>query len=222
MDTAGLADALSSNGFLVAAVGFLVGATELLSRYRDNPWRALLNAAALIYILVNVAAASLALLLLDAFQALPADLTGAKEKWVKVLLAGLGAMAFFRSSLFTFRLGDKDIPLGPGLLFQVLLDVTDRAVDRARARPRSLAVAKIMSNVKFGKAQSALPVYCFALMQNVSAEEQAAFAKQVSQLAAATTMSDAVKSLALGLALINVVGDAVLLAAVESLGAEIT
>lgn len=44
-------------------------------------------------------------------------------------------MAFFRSSLFTIRVGDKDVPLGLGLILQVLLDVTDRAVDRGRADP---------------------------------------------------------------------------------------
>jgi len=71
-------------------------------------------------------------------------------------------MAFFRSSLFTIRVGDKDVPLGLGLILQVLLDVTDRAVDRGRARPRALLVGKVMDKVLFKKAQVALPAYCFA------------------------------------------------------------
>lgn len=206
----------------VALVGLLVGVTEVLSRYRDSPWKALWNTPAIVYVIVNVGASLLALLLIETFEwKFTANPTSTQEQWVRVLVAGLGAMAFFRSSLFTFRVGDKDVPLGPGLIFQVLLDVTDRAVDRARAKPRSLSVAKIMTGVSFEKAQSALPTYCFALMQNVSADEQATFGRQIAQLAAATTMSDAVKSLALGLALINVVGDAVLLAAVEALQGEI-
>jgi hypothetical protein len=62
--------------------------------------------------------------------------------------------------------------------------------------------------------------YCFALMQNVSAQKQLTFAKQLSQLATAN-MSAVTKSLALGLALMNLVGGHVLRAAVETLGAEI-
>jgi hypothetical protein len=46
-------------------------------------------------------------------------------RWIRVVLAGTGAMAFFRSSLFTIRVGDKGVPLGLGLILQVLLDVTD-------------------------------------------------------------------------------------------------
>jgi len=129
-------------------------------------------------------------------------------------------MAFFRCSLFVFRVGDKDVPLGPGIVLQVLLDVTDRAVDRSRASPRADVISKIMQDIDFQNAQAALPAYCFALMQNVSAEEQANFARQVSQLAAAS-ISPPVKTLTLGLALMNLVGDAVLKAAVDSLGKEI-
>ncbi len=211
------------NPYLYAGlIGFIVGVTEVLSRYRDSPWKALLNAPAVIYVFVNVSASLLALLLIEVFEwTFTASANSSKEQWVRVLVAGIGAMSFFRSSLFTFRVGDKDVPLGPGLIFQVLLDVTDRAVDRARAKPRSLAVANIMEGVSFPKAQSALPAYCFALMQNVTADEQAAFGKQVAQLSASATMTDTVKSLALGLALINLVGDAVLLAAVEALKGEI-
>lgn len=209
----------------VAFVGFLVGVTELVSRYRDNPARALLNFPAVLYVLFNVAAAVLALFLIrDVFQwkfnfdNVPENLT--KIKVVGILVAGLGAMAFFRSSLFVFRVGDKDVPLGPGIVLQVLLDVTDRAVDRSRAHPRAEIVSKIMQGIDFSSAQAALPTYCFALMQNVSAEEQANFGRQISQLGAAS-MSPTVKVLTLGLALMNLVGDAVLRAAVESLKAEI-
>ena len=222
MELTEVQNALSSPYFYVAVIGLFIGVTEVLSRYRDSPWTALLNFPAAIYIAVNVSASVLALSLIGVFHwKFTQDPESAQEQWVRVLVAGVGAMSFFRSSLFTFRVGDKDVPLGPGLIFQVLLDVTDRAVDRARAKPRSISIAKIMDKVVFSKAQSALPAYCFALMQNVTADEQSTFAKQVTQLGASTTMSDRVKSLALGLALLNVVGDAVLAAAVESLGKEI-
>ncbi len=153
----------------MGSIGLLVGLTEILSRYRDDPWRAILDAGALIYALVNVAAATIALFLLgDVFKLtfnvddIPANVE--KIRLLRILVAGLGAMALFRSSLLVFRIGDKDVAIGPGLVLQVLLDVTDRAVDRARARPRAEIVSKIMTGVDFAKAEVALPTYCFALM----------------------------------------------------------
>jgi hypothetical protein len=216
---------LSADFFWVGLIGLLVGLTEILSRYRDDPWQAILNAGAVIYVFVNVSAAIIAFFLLaDVFQLtfnlenIPAN--DEKIRLLRIVVAGLGAMALFRSSLFVFRTGDKDVAIGPGLVLQVLLDITDRAVDRARARPRAEIVSKIMKGVDFAKAEVALPTYCFALMQNVSAQEQLTFAKQLSQLATAN-MSPITKSLALGLALMNLVGEHVLRAAVETLGAEI-
>jgi hypothetical protein len=209
----------------VAIIGLLVGITELISRYRDNPSRALFNFPAFLYVLFNIVAAVLAMFLIRDvfhwnfnFEDLDANKT--KIKVIGVLVSGLGAMAFFRSSLFVFRVGDKDVPLGPGIVLQVLLDVTDRAVDRSRAQPRAEIVSKIMQDVDFLSAKAALPAYCFALMQNVTAEEQTNFGRQVSQLEL-STMSSPIKGLTLGLALMNLVGDAVLRAAVESLGIQI-
>ncbi len=211
---------MSADFYWVGSIGLLVGLTEILSRYRDDPWQATLNAGALIYVSVNFIAATIALFLLrDVFpvtfnlENIPANAD--KIRLLRIVVAGLGAMAIFRSSLFVFRIADKDVSIGPGLVLQVLLDVTDRAVDRARARPRALIVSKIMQGVDFTKAEVALPTYCFALMQN-----QLAFAKQLSQLAAAN-MSTITKSLALGLALMNLVGEHVLRAAVDTLGAQI-
>lgn len=58
-------------------------------------------------------------------------------------------------------------------------------------------------------------------MQNVSADEQATLASEIAQLSNNSTMSDTVKAHALGLALMNIVGEKVLLAAVTALENEI-
>jgi hypothetical protein len=52
---------------LVAALGAVVGAAELVSRYRDAPSGALRSAAAAFYIFLNVAASLAALALIRAF-----------------------------------------------------------------------------------------------------------------------------------------------------------
>ena len=79
-----------------------------------------------------------------------------------------------------------------------------------------------MEGVSFAKAMGPLPTYCFTLMQNVTPQEQdAVLQNMVAKLKASTNMSDSTKALALGLGLMNIVGDGVLLAAVGSLGNEI-
>ena len=98
--------------------------------------------------------------------------------------------------------------------------MTDRAVDRGRAEPRAVAITEIMARVDFGKAKLALPSYCFALMQNVSGEEQNSTGQLLSKLEIAD-MSPAIKANLLGLVLLNVVGAEVLRAAIKSLGTEI-
>jgi hypothetical protein len=206
--------------WIVGLVGTLLGLCELLSRYRDEPIRAVLNVSALAYILINGGASLVALLLLNVwkvdFGLGPDD--GVKLRVMLILTGGLGAMAFFRSSFFTFRLGDSDVPLGPGLIMQVLLDVTDRAVDRGRAAPRALAITGIMKEIDFDKAHLALPSYCFALMQNVSKEEQSAIGQQVTALSQlGGSISGPVRSYLLGLILLNVVGETVLRAAIDTL-----
>src|SRR3954464_1592322 len=53
---------------LVAFIGLFVGITELVSRYRDYPFRAIRTAPGFWYIFINLAASLLALLLLWALQ----------------------------------------------------------------------------------------------------------------------------------------------------------
>ena len=79
---------------------------------------------------------------------------------VQVLSSGLGAMAIFRSSVFTFRVGDQDVGVGPSSLLQIILGATDRAVDRVRASNRAEEVAEIMKGISFDASHQALPAYC--------------------------------------------------------------
>lgn len=79
-----------------------------------------------------------------------------------------------------------------------------------------------MDRVLFSKAQSALPTYCLALMQNVSSDEKVSLANDVAALANKADMSERQKSLALGLTLLNLVGEDLLAAAVSALGTELT
>ena len=142
------------------------------------------------------------------------------SRWTQVLMAGVSEMAFFRTSLFVVRAGDRDVGVGPSGFLQIFLAAADRALDRKRAAARSDGVAAAMNGVDFNKALPALPPYCLALMQNVSPEDQQVLSKALDALQQSGA-EPTVKALLLGLELINVVGLDVLTTAVESLGDQI-
>lgn len=210
----------TTNYIFVLLIGATVGATELMSRYRDAPFQPLLSIPGMLYMVVNAGAAILAYYLLGILAG-PLSDDGDKDAVYRVLLAGLSAMAFFRSGIFTIRMGDSDVAVGPNLILQILLSALDRTYDRIRATPRSECASSIMAGVEFELAKEALPSFCLSLMQNVAQSERLAVAAEVKALAEATTMSAEAKSLNLGLTLLNVVGEKTLEAAVGALGGTI-
>jgi len=198
----------------VAVLGGAVGASELVSRYKDGPWASIKSLPAAFYIALNCAASIAALGLIHAYHLFETS------HWTQVLMAGVSAMAFFRTSLFVVRAGDRDVGIGPSGFLQIFLTAADRAVDRKRAAARSDAVAEVMKEVDYSKASKALVPYCLALLQNISPEDQQVL-DRVLQALDERDAEPSVKSLLLGIELINVVGVDVLTTAVNSLGEQI-
>lgn len=207
-------------GYVIAClIGAAVGAAELASRYRDQPAALLAVASAWVYVGLNAVASGAALLLIRTFDwRFGATLEQAAA--IQVLIASLSALALFRSSLFTIRIGGQDVGIGPNTLLTTLLSVADRGVDRIRARNRSTQVTSTMADVSFSKARIALPAFCLALLQNVPASEQRDLAIAVDALVA-SEMTDMQRTYALGLLLMNLVGPDVLSHAVTALHDEI-
>jgi hypothetical protein len=211
-------------GFGASIVGALVGLAELLGRYRDRPQTAIRGPGAA-YIVFNGLASGAAFLLIRAF-AWRFGVGGTTDTpsllATQLLAAGFGAVALFRTSLFTVRAGDQDIGVGPSALLATALNFTDREVDRRRARSRSAEVLDAMEGVSFDKAATPLPMYCFQIaMQNVSDDEQRSVGNVVNTLKNTSSASDRVKAYVLGATLLTVVGYAVLKDAVEALKGEI-
>ena len=198
----------------VLVLGGVVGASELVSRYKDHPAAAIQTWPAVFYIALNSIAS------IGALGLIHANGWFGPSRWEQILMAGVSAMAFFRTSLFVVRAGDRDVGVGPSGFLQIFLTAADRAVDRKRAAARSDAVADVMKGVDFAKAVKALPPYCVALMQNVSTEDQKVLERVLEALEKRDTEAS-VKSLLLGIELINVVGVDVLTTAVKSLGDQI-
>ncbi|MCW2883909.1 MAG: hypothetical protein QOE54_7408 [Streptosporangiaceae bacterium] len=207
---------------IVAALGGLVGAAELISRYRDRPASLARVISTWAYVLINAGAGATALLLIHIFEwdfGASASTPGARGA-VQVMVAGFGSMALFRSALFTVRIHDQDVAVGPSTLLTALLAAADRGVDRMVAQNRSAKARSIMTHVSFARSRLALPTLCLALLQNVSAEDQRDLRTAVDALAG-SKMSDTQKALNLGLLLMNVAGADVVEAAVKTLHDEI-
>jgi hypothetical protein len=204
-------------------LGLLVGVSELVSRYRDEPVRAIASLSAFVYVVINVLAALAALYVTDVSGwrfGLAASASPGVVRMAQVLVSGSAAMALFRSALFNVRIGENDVGIGPNGILQVLLDAADRAVDRNRAGSRAVRVAEITDGVSFNRAHDVLPAFCFALLQNLPAATQEAAGNEIKALAN-SGISENGKVLIMGLTLMNVVGENVLTAAVKALASEI-
>lgn len=205
-------------------MGGLVGAAELVARYRDAPAGALRARPAVLYIIINILASVAALGLVRTFGwqfSVPEASGPMAVAWTQVLISGIGAMALFRTSLFVVRAGDKDIGIGPSSFLQVFLAAADRQVDRERANDRATRVGEVMKGVDFVKAVNALPPFCLALMQNLSDDAQVELGKSIELLKNSASIDPHIKVRLLGLELVNAVGADVLEKAVATLGDDI-
>ena len=212
----------------VGLLGALVGIGELVSRYRDAPEHALIARPALLYIALNAAASCAGLALIHAYGwtfTPPAPGAGAVSSAVatrltQVLVAGAGALVLFRSSIINIRVGGQDVGVGPIVFFQVVLGATDNAVDRLRAVARQTIIKNVLTKVSYVNARVALPAYCMGLMQNLPARDQEDFARRLREIDNSPVPDD-IKARLLGLALLGLVGEDLLTAAVRDLGKQI-
>lgn len=204
----------------VTAIGALVGAGELVVRYRDDPRRALFCAAAMLYIGINAATSLATYGLIKAFGwgfGQPAGTDA--QHWTQVLVAGFGAMAVLRSSLFLVKVGDKDIGIGPSGVIEGLLSAADRAVDRQRGCDRSEEIRELLAGVSWEQAREELPALCLGLMQNATPSEQQLLARTVTDLESGD-LDSSVRVYLVGLSLMNLAGGGVLKGAIAMLQAE--
>ena len=169
----------------VVAIGGLLGLTEILGRYTDSPTAALKSPGAVIYVLVNAIASGVALYLLT--ELAPAAVSNPISQ---VLLAGLGAMAFLRSSVFKAKVGNEEVPIGPAIILDTLLKFADAQVDRGRAEDRAERIGEVVQSLPLGQVGVDLPRLCFALMQNLSVDIQQKLLNDITLIVTDTKRSE--------------------------------
>lgn len=195
----------------VFLIGAFVAVGELTSRYKDDPVKAIYSVPAGLYVTVNGLASVGALGLAHVFD-WSFGASNDQIRLTQVLVAGFGALALFRTSLFNVTVGNQVIGVGPSVLLNVILTAADRAVDRGRALDRSQTVAEIMQDVSFEKSADSIRLYCSELMQNALPAEKDAVTAMISQLRDPlnSRVPDQVKSYIFGLSLLGLVGEKVL------------
>jgi hypothetical protein len=196
----------------------LVGFAELTQRYRDDPIQLFLAVPTVVYIAINALSGALAMALSKDFDVFGND---AHRDVYQVMLASFGSIAFFRSSLFTARVGKEDVDVGPSTLLKSLLLTVDNAVNRSQAVDRSQDIVDIMPGVSFEKCRAPLPALCFQLVEDIPEDRQTAIATAILKLSDAPGMTDIQKSKILGVYLLREVGAQVLKRAVDALGDDI-
>jgi hypothetical protein len=194
-------------GAASALCGAIVGASEILSRYRDEPLRATINRYGLVYLLVNglVSVLAFGLLLRYPTQVMPAV---AGDAALGALVAGFGAMVLLRSKLFIYRTEDgKEYPIGPSIVVETLLRVLDRKIDRLRASARQRRVYEQMKDILDFEAAASYLEASLLSFQNLSQDEKQEIAAVIAEYREQTSWPPALRMMAIGFAFLTIAGE---------------
>lgn len=192
---------------LALAFGALTGMSEIMLRYRDEPLRATVTRYGLSYLALNGLIATSALFILmhyedGVFPGLKNDL------FMKAIVAGFGAMAVFRSKLFTYRAEDgREFPVGPIIVLDTVLKVLDRKIDRQRSSERQRLVFEQLKDITAYDFAANYLVVSLLSYQNLTTDEKAVIANAVKEYREQTQWPTQLKSMALGFAFLTIAGE---------------
>jgi hypothetical protein len=190
---------------LAFAVGLGTSLVELLSRYRDEPIKVIATSVfAWVYLLLNgfLAIGAHALLLDAGF--------GEGETQIRraglAVASGLGAAVILRSRVFSARLGDEQVSIGPGYVVDQLLEIIDAQIDRRRALQRVQIVVDVMKGKDFDGSRIHSSTMITGSRQNLSLQDQKDLANQIREIGD-RMIPDQEKSYALGFILLDFMGE---------------
>jgi hypothetical protein len=194
---------------LALGLGFLAGAIEAFTRYRDAPFKAVLKSVyGWLYLLFNAGfsvAAYGGALWWDKIDAVtPID------RLELALAAGLGGAVLARARIFSVKVGDNDVVIGPAFLLDQLLARLDREIDRERYRERyrerTRLVLEATKGIDFTPTARYARTLIFGSRQNLAAEQRVALFKKIRELESSAADGEQ-KLLALGFEILNVMGE---------------
>lgn len=187
--------------------GSLVGFAEILSRYRDEPLLATLTNAGMSYLAINGIISTVAFVILRRY---PTQIfSGLKDDLLlTAVAAGFGAMAVFRSKLFSFKSSDgTEVPIGPAIVLDTILKMIDHKIDRHRATARQTRVFNSMFDIADFVRTADYVEASLNSFQNLSEDDKRAISEGIKDLKTRTAWPETLKSLALGFVFLTVAGD---------------
>lgn len=191
---------------LSAALGATVGASEIVSRYRDEPMQALTSSPASIYMLMNATVSALTYGLLTKYaETVIPSLTD--DPLMRSIVAGFGAMAILRTKFFTLRTeGGEEVAIGPDAAVTAFLNAADRGIDRIRASRRLALVSEEAEKTSRPEAGADFLQISLAAFQNLSSEEKTELTEIIEDMKTAP-FSAGLKLRAIAYGLLNVTGE---------------
>jgi hypothetical protein len=201
---------------VVAVLAAVIASTEVTSRFRDEPLKALTSWPAVGYLVVNIALSLGVLALAVGFSwrfGVSADSSALQLDLTRVLVAGLGAAVVLRSSLLTVKLGGHDVGVGPNAAFTALLSTIERSIDRRRAGER--LKLSLWEGLSFADDYAPLVELVSYSLQRLDLADADSLGALVGRLQKREELSDANRLDRLGFELLNIAGEATVAGAVE-------
>jgi len=191
---------------LTVVFGAMVGASEIISRYRDEPFQAVFSPPGRVYMLLNGLISSSAYLLLLKYRAkvLPSLST---DNLMTSVVAGFGAMMFLRSKLFSFRTeGGEAFSVGPDAVLSTFLNSVNRRVDRFLSYIRQeIVYDEAVTIQKPEDAPNFLAMYLTAY-QNIPDDEKKVLAEDIQAVLNRSDLNATLKLMAISFGFMNIWG----------------
>lgn len=187
-----------------ALLALFTAASELMQRFKDEPFKVLWGLPGLAYLTLNGALAAVVLLGLR-FASDPTTTTVALEQ---VFLAGFGARVIVRTKVVGFRTKDgSEQEIGPGALFEQLLSAVSREADRDRAAQRLDTASSQLEGVPWKDARASFIAEMAAAMQDLTDAEIARIAASLKIISENPELDDATRLDMLGMLIMNYAGE---------------
>ncbi|HKR61194.1 MAG TPA: hypothetical protein VJS64_15845, partial [Pyrinomonadaceae bacterium] len=191
--------------FLCACFGASVGAAEILSRYKDEPFIAIVSPPGCRYLALNAGMSLAAFYLLYHFR----ETISIVDPLSMSVVAGFGAMVVMRSKLFNFKTDKGETyAVGPDAVLSTFLTSVDRQIDRYRAsRRQDLVYAETQSISDPQSAPEFLKTFLVSY-QNLSNDERAFVDSEIKRIYEGTEFkSPRLKFMVIAFGFLNIMGE---------------
>lgn len=193
---------------LTMIFGASVGAAEIASRYRDEPFLAIISAPGRTYLAFNATISLAAFCLLARYPRLFGLDSEPRDFLIMSVVAGFGSMVVMRSKLFNFKNDKGDtFAVGPDAVINSLLSSVDRNVDRYRSFDRQSLVFNETAKIKSPEAAPIFIETFLASYQNLSEDEKTAFSKVIEGVLKRQDLPAQLKLMAIGFGFLNISGE---------------